>query len=317
MTVGLYFGERGSGSVPPPTAETSRIYLLIGQSHQVGYGRVSEMTRTPSFYTGGDTYGCWVWDKIKRDNLNDITLTDTNRNDEAHTFKPLRPGWGDAVPEIGNYWWETPLEDPAMGLEMQFGTSCKRSFRKKIYLVKYAISGSQLYDRGDRPTWNINTLGLGNMSNLQICMDAYWTPAKASAAALAGGLDKLVIGGVINFIGFTDSKDTVWADAYEQNLRDMINHIRGVMHPAAPTQVPWCQVVTPRYYTPEGAVALPGGDTVRAAQQAVTDMPNVVNMFAEDGILLPDGVHFDARSTAMFGETAFRALRSVPGVLAG
>lgn len=298
--------------------------MILGQSGGVGSGVASEVPDA-AWHTTGVTHGTAAWDKFKRDNCNDITLVDDARPNDVHGFKPLGPGWsgGDST-ENPHYMWEEAGTDPGFGLEMQLAHAAKRQYRRKVYIVKYAIGGSQLFSRDGIQSWNVDRLTAGgNLCMLEIAMEAYWAPALARIVEIHGGLDKIRIGGVVDWIGFTDAKQQDWADAFDASQRARIDHIRGIMLPSNPTGVPWCQIKTwrARMQDPDGE---PGDmvtagyiDEIREHQDGLVDKQNV---FVVDSVNLvpgPDGLHPNSHSNSVIGQRAFTTLSSIIAPLAG
>lgn len=316
------FGTR-MGEAPPAPVEGSIpaiVYVLIGQSGPAGTGFISDGV-DHVWNQQGTTYGISAWDKYQRNNYNDLTLTDASRPNEVHGFKPLGPGWG----ELNSYSWETDLGDTAnFGPELQLAHRAKARYGHHVYIIKYAVSGTRLFSVDGHQSWNVDRLGAGGiLSCLDIFLDAYWTPAIARIAEIHGGLPNVRIGGVVDWIGFSDANEAEWANAYGANQLAKLNHIRSTMLPSNPTGIPWCQIKTVRILIadpsgePNAYITNPEIETIRTAQDALATETNVTVIDSVNLIPGSDGLHPSSHSTDTFGNSAFNALEPFGGVLAG
>lgn len=287
-----------------------RLYVLWGQSHM--YGTKSFVDGFPEAQWnrfGPPIPGAYIWDKLGRPNRSNVDLSDALRGNEPHAWKPLGAGFGTGGPD---YPWEDPTTNPSFGPEMQMAHALRAQTGESVALVKFAVGGSQLANLADVPNWNVNRLGAGNASLLQILLEAYLAPALEQAKVLCEeqGLE-LSLGGVVSMIGTSDARRPADAQAYGANLLDCIDHVRQVLNPPHPELVPWLVLQTPRYVGPDGE-KLAFLATVRSAQaQAASARPAVEVRDTVDFRLT--GTHFEPRGTAGLGQTMFRwAMRQVP-----
>lgn len=253
-----------------------RIFLMWGQSHMAGVGKVSELTRTDWPQDGNAHKDCWIWDKFGRSNWLGTATVDADRSNEAHAFKPLTVGWS-----VGDtYSWEEQAADPWVGPEQEFAHLMRQMTGDTILIVKFAISGTRVTMQA-YPTWNVAQTG--ESAYIDTLKTAYWDEAKAAALTMAGDGD-LVFGGCFSMIGFTDASADPAVSGYTTDYGNCIDEVRSHIDSGSPTDVPYCVIQTPRYADSEGA-GLGFIDEIRAAQVSVAAARTGVDCIDGHGII--------------------------------
>ena len=217
---------------------------MIGQSQLQGNGNNAE---GPGRFYFQNRYveipGAFIWDKLARSNSNDLSLVDSSRSNEAHEFKPLEMGYTGAA----TYPWDKTHNRDDNGPEMMLAHLWRQHTGRRLFIVKYAVGGSTLLDKG-APSfyWHPDGIG-GGRSYLEIFLTAYWGPALTAALAEVGGdRQKIKFRGVVSCQGTSEAFSAAAAGAWESSMTDIINHVRPIIADTGEaTQIPWLILQTP------------------------------------------------------------------------
>lgn len=223
-----------------PSHAANRVFLLAGQSNIVGQGRNNELSPPYS-----------------------LPQTDVNYwHNASGTWVDLAPGFG------GRSTW--------FGPEVAFGRAIKDAYPDdEIYLVKYGVGGTALYNdwaptTGPQYTAWRNTLNnaLGNLDSSLIDYE---------------------ISGMMWMQGESDAFESQGPN-YEANLTNFIADVRGVV---GDPDLPFIIGRVLDYYG--GNNIIPGtstshADAVRAAQQTVAENTDNVAWFDTDSFQVVDPV---------------------------
>jgi hypothetical protein len=219
----------------------TRVFLLGGQSNMNGLAPAADVQPPYDAVQSGVAF----WEK--------------------NSWVDLEPGYGTREEHIGP--------------ELSFGYALKQALPiDQIYLIKFAVNGSNLYDQW-KPGDEVTNAGAG------VWHDLFMTTANAALANLdANGVD-YEISGMLWLQGESDAADAKGA-LYETNLRDFIADMRTRF--GAPN-LPFYMGRVRDYY---GTTAQSG--MVRDAQVAVADSTADVEWFDTDSynpLIL--GGHYD------------------------
>ncbi len=298
----IWLGDVGQRPLPSAPRRL-RLYILWGQSHIGGAKSfASGLNDTHWPRDGAPLPGTWIWDKWGRTNRYDLSTSDTQQAGEVHGWKAMQAGFGGGGPD---YPWIDPGPDPSFGPEIVLAHSLRAHTGEVIAIVKFAVGGSQLANLPMIPNWNVQSVGQGSFSHMQVLVEAYWQPALEAARqwAEAEALE-LTLGGVISMIGTSDARRRADAEAYGDNLLAAIDYLRGQLPVAQPAELPWLVVQSPRYVDPDGA-KLAFIRMVRDAQAAAAlARTHVTVRDCVDSRLT--GTHFAPEGTAALGQLFFR-----------
>ncbi len=299
-----WLGDTAERATPVPGGQF-RIFLLWGQSNIFGAGaRTSELGETEWSQTSDPLPDCYIWDKFGRNNWDQPDTVDADRANEAHSFTPLTVGYAGSL-----YQWEAMDPDPHVGLECQLAHSVRSYTGDTILIVKFAVGGSKVTMQA-YPTWNVAQTGASAF--LRTMMDAYYTPAKTAAIAMADGdASKVKFGGLVQMIGASDARDPEYL-SYPVDYAACIDQIRTEINAGDPDAVPALILHTPRAVDANGEV-LGFIDENRAAQTAISvARANVDVRDTTDCFDQPD-VHFTGRGNSHLGQIVARwAVQQTP-----
>lgn len=298
--------------------EDDLIYIvaLLGHSGQSGGRPVAELLAQPSFPTDFPVPRVKIWDKTKRSNALDDSLTDASRGGEQHQFRDITVGW--AGSDI-DYPWEGLSADPHFGPELALAGDWYKHKKGTLLIVKHAIAGSQANDVSGAQDWNL--LDDSGLSHTEVFLTAYWAPALAAALDMAGGdHTKIRILGISWFQGFSDGRTVPEATAHAGIVHDILTEMRSRMGATVDNDIPILAVNGPLTTDIEGT---PLGElaTIRAGVEGLEtgsgEPQELANCFVfdtqgypEDPLSLP---HFTAVGNEMLGNAYGRFFRAMTG----
>lgn len=262
------------------------------------------------------------WDKQKRINFNDKTLVDPNRSGAfaVHQFRQLHIGWGAGGT---GYPWEDGTQGPSSGeysdpsvpwtLQTAYRTHMATGCND-IRFISMAEGGTGIFDTGTPGDhcWDVDKTG--DDSLFEIWRDACWTPAMEALVAEVG-IDNIYLAAFVWFQGAADMDNLAHANAYEANLRALLDvagappHTPGFrehMRPAnGNTDTLPIVMVRSEDYVPAQHTYV---EEIRAAQEAIQpDIPNSVLVDCDScrrettGPYTEKGEHIDAEGHANLG----------------
>jgi hypothetical protein len=242
-----------------PAAAATKVFLLGGQSNMAGLGGFPNDTPQPGY--GADKPIPAPYDAVQTDvkfwNYSGALLTNPwnsngiNNPDVGTKWVNLQNGFG----------WE-PVE---FGPEVSFGYTLHKLLPKDdIYLVKLGVNGSDLAN-----SWNPNgTGGNYNLFKLRVA---------AAIQNLTNDGKTPTIAGMIWMQGEGDAQSAANANAYADNLKNLITHVRTDFN------APDMRFVVGRITTFYDSKPAGGNATVRAAEVSVgTTFPNTAWINTDD-----------------------------------
>lgn len=281
----MFPGGAASGLAKDLPADAVVVVTRLGQSNGWGTNSWVSTQQTALPYGLPDNSsplpGVFCWDKLKRISVWDKNGTDPNRSNEAHRFRPLTVGWGAGG---GAYPWEGLPADPSIGASLQLGYRLRMATQRPVYFIDTFRGGTNLYDTGTSgdARWNVRTTGEDSL--YELWRDWYWNDAMTYLVdnVLGGDASRVHLAANVWFQGAADMDTQSWADAYENNLKDLLDvpysgqvaHPAGIRETINPTDVDAVPTVIIRsepYYDDASAPTL-GHDyvtTVRTAQETV------------------------------------------------
>jgi hypothetical protein len=165
-----------------PARAEIKVFLMAGQSNMVGAGTSSQLT-SPYNTTQADVK---IW--------------------------KYTGSWTSLTPSFGNT--DDPVNSGQFGPEVTFGYTINNLLPDdEIYLVKYAVSGTNLY-------WGWDPNRTGSYYN------TFKTRAKAALKNLTDNGKSYTIGGMLWMQGESDGEYKGMADVYKTNLTNFINKVR-------------------------------------------------------------------------------------------
>lgn len=144
--------------------------------------------------------GTGLRSEIKDERLYNIDLEDS--------IKIYNNGWENISFDNNTY-----NKNFDFGLEVSLAMKLKDSLRREVRIIKFAVGGSCLFNHETRPNWNVNTKGLFH----------YFTDLVNEALST---LPEYEIYKSIYYQGETDTYELEWANAYEENLTDLISETK-------------------------------------------------------------------------------------------
>lgn len=202
--------------------------------------------------------------------------------------------YSDPHPEVklwhGGKWVALAAVGRTFGPEVSFGHAIRTALAEDdIYLVKYAASGTALYN-----DWSPSGGGQYNR---------FMTTAKAALANLEAAGTDFEIAGMLWMQGESDAAEKQ-ADAYEANLRAFIADMRGKFDtPEMPFSI---GRVKDFYGGASGQAAI-----VRAAQQKVAESSETIGWFDTDSYSLANAGHYDAGGLVDMGKDFAKSLQGM------
>lgn len=232
---------------------------------------------------------------------------------ELFRFRPLTAGYAESIdyPRFrDNYPWQGFWNPPhvqnfellSFGPEMRFAEKLHQDTGDTILIIKMAVGGSQIFDLQSRD-WNAN---LELPSHLDVLLNYYWDLGKAAAfaqfAPTGGPAVDVYLGGVISFIGTSDSRGAYFQE-YESNLTDVISTVRTHIHGGGGQgmdDIPWLILGSP---TPDSVNPQDFLD-LRQAQENVAQSGNNIGYLNADPIFAfgSGQSHADAQGNYDLGE---------------
>lgn len=234
---------------------TTRVFLLGGQSNMVGTGKKSEL-KTP--YDADQP---------------DVKFWGNNG------WLPLGPACDGRA--------------EAFGPEISFGRAIKDALPgDEIYLVKYAVSGTALYN-----DWSPQSGGKQYQKFMQT--------AKAALANLEAAGIKYEISGMLWMQGESDAEENK-GDEYDKNIRAFIAHMREQFKTP---DMPFVMArVRNHYGGKSGQAAL-----VRTAQQKVAEATDGVDWFDTDDYSMMNAGHYSGPGLINMGKDFAKAITKLLG----
>ncbi len=231
-----------------------RIYILGGQSNMVGVGLNAELPAGLQLpQPEVQVYAAGQLDPTK-----------------SNVWADLQPGVG--------------FNEFCFGPEITFGHDMADAQSSDVILIKYSVGGTSLWSDWHAP--DISDPNGGPQ------YEAFINTVNGALAGLSLGYEPY-IAGMIWMQGESDSSDLDRAQAYEQNLTDLIQSIRsdfGV--PNMPFVIG--QISNQYGYT--------YGPAVQQAQYNISQtLPNTALVVTDDLTLNADNIHFDAAGQIMLG----------------
>lgn len=199
-------------------AKEYRVYLLAGQSNMVGYGTSSELPEE----LNAPVEGVWIY------------AGDTQEAGEvplgAGVWATLTPGFGVGHRSDG----ETNRLSDRFGCELTFGAEMQRLRPQgHIAIVKYARGGSAIAMEAGRANWDpdertrIN--GVENINQYDHALKTIDNALKARDIDGDGEQDTLVPCGIVWMQGETDGGHRESAQAYSENLAELMDLLRAAL----------------------------------------------------------------------------------------
>lgn len=309
---------RVAQQAPPANGEVD-LFLGAGQSHILGGWDRDELLAPIPFrrhwhhYQGVEAPGAYVWDKAGRLNWLSMDLTDPNRSNEAHQWRPLTLGYS---PQ-GQYPWEGgTIATDVRTWDMKFAHLWRMHTGRTAYIVRCGFGGTVMEPRvgGDPPNpwgWKTSLVGTPTASLTQVMMQSYWAPAlTALLAAQNGQRNQIRLRGVIWCQGSSDALEAPNIPLYKQHTLDFIDFVSNIIAPGEGAQVPWLLLGSPRGNGP----LLPGIDSIRADQKEIGDeRANVTYADAISCQIGEDGIHMNTKGNDQLGALIFRHVKEFVG----
>lgn len=289
----VHLGDRQDALTKTLPADAVVVVSICGQSNiygtaswlstigsQPGYGEPRSLhTSVPGAQK--PLVDIFEWDKQKRINWNEKNSLDPYRTGlpRVHQFRNLTIGWGaggtaypwedgSGGPSSGEY------SDPGSGCELMLAHRLRLATRRPVYIIKFAEGGTSITKpsaSGSSHTWNVNEVGTDD-SLFEIWRDYYWHDAIDNMVNTLGiNLSDIHVAGQVWFQGAADMNNLNAANAYEANLKDLldvtgsVDGFRKTMNSASPDSVPVCIVRSEDYVVAQHQYF----QTVRTAQETV------------------------------------------------
>ena len=138
----------------------------------------------------------------------EITDSKLYNIDTEDSIKIYNNGW-----ENINFNNNTYNKDYDFGLEVSLSTKLKDSLKREVRIIKLAVGGSCLYNEPTRPNWNIGGNSLFNQFT-SLVNEALST------------IPRYEIFKTIYYQGETDTYSKEWANAYRENLTNLISETK-------------------------------------------------------------------------------------------
>lgn len=264
------------------------VYISAGQSNADGRAYITE--GLPSYMQGG-------YDYLHFANVTSVERT----NFYDRVFNSTTEGGRFAFSDVTNYWIEKALNADFYSIKCAYGGTAI-ALGQTVEKIPY-WNASQTYL--DTARAYRGTVGTGT-SLAKSLTEGFKVLADSVLAKLSQGYD---VKAILWHQGESDRKA---ASAYYDNLRDLINYLRGEIYKVTGDQadltLPFVMGTVPRSSNQYSSV-------VEDAQIRLGhDLPNVYVIDLSDAGLRSDNLHFNAEWTEYFGKRAYNQLVDIGAV---
>jgi len=280
-------------------AKVYRVYYLGGQSNMDGYGRNSDLSdkqRQP-------VDGCMIYRGRMQGS--------GEQPQGAGVWATLTPGFGGGYTSDGT----TNTLGDRFGPELSFGAQMQKLHPDaNIAIVKYSRGGSSIALESGGATWDVDDrrekngrIGINQFDHALKTIDMALTTTDIDGD---GEADTLIPCGIVWMQGESDGTHEGAANAYEENLDELMNLLRAAL------RVDELPVVVGRISDSNlrngNEIVWKFGETIRAAQkQFCDDDPAAALVTSTDAYGYSDPYHYDSEGFFDLGQEFAKAMHAL------